>query len=522
MTTSFPILSWLLGLPLAGTLTIAVMPKERVDLIRRVSMLFALAGFALALLVFWQFDPAVKGVQFAEKSAWIEAWGVNYYLGVDGISLLLVLLTSFLSPFSIFATRHMIADRCKGFLISLQVLQLGMLGALLALDLLFFYVFWEVMLIPMLFIIGIWGGQRRIYASIKFFLYTMAGSLLMLVALTAVFLIHEKQTGIATADIFELYKTAIPLKAQLWLFSIFALAFAIKVPMFPFHTWLPDAHVEAPTIGSVILAAVLLKMGVYGFMRFAYPLFPEAAAVLSPLIAVLAVIGIIYGALVAMVQDDVKKLIAFSSVSHLGYVMLGLAALDVTATAGSVLQMINHGISTGMLFFLVGMIYDRRHTRLIADFGGIAKVVPWYAVFFLIATLASIGLPGTNGFVGEFLILLGTFKSRSLPVLFEYHYAGVVLSILAACGVILGAVYMLWMVQRVFFGPLEKVENRALRDVNMREVSILLPFVAVIFLTGVFPQVFLSKVTPSIQSFVEDMRLKTHVAAGQKPGVKGL
>jgi NADH-quinone oxidoreductase subunit M len=393
----------------------------------------------------------------------------------------------------------------------LQLLQVGMLGAFLAVDVFLFYVFWELMLIPMYFIIGIWGGQRRIYAAVKFFLFTLFGSLLMLVAILYVYFTYESQTGTPTTDLFRLYHTALPVETQIWLAGAFALAFAIKVPMFPFHTWLPDAHVEAPTAGSVILAAVLLKMGTYGFVRFAFPLFPAATPVLVPVIAVLAVVGIIYGALVAMVQPDVKKLVAFSSVSHLGFVMLGIAALTPTAVTGGLLQMVNHGISTGMLFLLIGVIYERRHTRLISEFGGLAKRMPIYALCFLIATLASIGLPGTNGFVGEFLVLIGTFNSEALPTLFGSEYAGMILAAIAGLGVILGAVYMLWMVQRVFFGPLNNPQNEKLKDLSARELVVLVPLILVVFLIGIFPNIFLSRVEPSITAFVEDIHKRAQV-----------
>jgi len=363
-------------------------------------------------------------------------------------------------------------------------------SAFVALNLFLFYIFWEAMLIPMYFIIGIWGGPRRIYAAVKFFLYTLFGSLLMLVAILYIYFLHMQQFGFYSFDLFDLYRCHLAFGAERLLFLAFGLSFAIKVPMFPFHTWLPDAHVEAPTAGSVILAGVLLKMGTYGFLRFSMPLFPEATAYFYPLIAVLALIGIIYGALVAMVQPDVKKLVAYSSVSHLGFVMLGLAVLNVPGVEGSVLQMVNHGLSTGALFIIVGMIYDRRHTRLISDFGGLSKAMPVYAAFFMIVTLSSIGLPGLNGFVGEFLILLGTFKKS----------AG--LAVLAASGVILAAVYMLWMFQRAMFGPLDKEENKSLKDLNVREIATLVPIVVMIVWIGIYPQTFLRKMDRSVEGFL--------------------
>jgi len=511
MDLGFPILSSVLWLPLLGALVILLVPRSKPMLVRNLTLGVSLVDLALALVLFFQFDADQTGLQFVEKHTWIESLGIAYYLGIDGISLLLVVLTAFLAPIAILSTYKAVEQRVKGFMFSMQLLQVGMLGAFLALDVFLFYVFWELMLIPMYFIIGIWGGPRRIYAAVKFFLFTLLGSVLMLVAILVVFFSHHAQTGVYTADLFQLYGTSLTVTMQMFMFAAFALAFAIKVPMFPFHTWLPDAHVEAPTAGSVILAAVLLKMGTYGFVRFAFPLFPEAAVQFTPLIAILAVVSIIYGALVAMVQKDVKKLVAYSSVSHLGFVMLGIVALNSTAVSGGLLQMINHGISTGMLFLLVGVIYERRHTRMISDFGGIAKPMRWYALCFLIATLASIGLPGTNGFVGEFLVLIGTFNSDALPVIFGSQAAGMVLAAVAGLGVILGAVYMLWMVQRVFFGPLKKPENEKLKDLTLREAVVLIPLILAIFLIGLFPNLFLSKVERSINAFVQDVRERSQV-----------
>jgi NADH-quinone oxidoreductase subunit M len=388
-------------------------------------------------------------------------------------------------------------------MISFLFLETGMVGALVALDLVLFYVFWEVMLIPMYLLIGVWGDpKRRIYAAVKFFIYTMAGSVLMLVAILALYFINLTSTGVATFDVLELYKTVIPVGTQYWLFGAFAVAFAIKVPMFPFHTWLPDAHTEAPTAGSVILAGVLLKMGTYGFIRFAMPLFPRAAMALLPLICVLAIIGIIYGALVSMMQADLKRLVAFSSVSHLGYVMLGMFALNMQGVEGSIYQMLNHGVSTGSLFLLVGMIYERRHTRMIADFGGLSKVMPVFAVIFMIVTLSSIGLPGTNGFVGEFLILLGAFRSNT------------VYGVAAATGVILGAAYMLWMFQRVMFGEIKNPENMKLKDLNGREIATMVPLVLLIFVMGIYPKLFFSKMDMSVEQFLKGFRAKYEMSMG--------
>ncbi|MBW1808472.1 MAG: NADH-quinone oxidoreductase subunit M [Deltaproteobacteria bacterium] len=512
MQTSFPLLSLLLWLPLIGALLMLLVPRDNPKVIRNLALIISLADLLIALVIFFRFDSNLAGPQFVEKWSWISSLGVSYYLGIDGISLLLVMLTAFLAPIAILSTYKAVDDRVKGFMFSILLLQVGMLGAFLALDVFFFYIFWELMLIPMYFIIGIWGGARRIYAAIKFFLFTLFGSLLMLVAILVVFFTHHAQTGIYTADLLQLYNTGLSSTTQLWLFAAFAVAFAIKVPMFPFHTWLPDAHVEAPTAGSVILAAVLLKMGTYGFIRFAFPLFPRAAIEFVPIIAILAVVGIIYGALVAMVQKDVKKLIAYSSVSHLGFVMLGIVALTPAAVSGGLLQMINHGISTGLLFLLVGIIYERRHTREISEFGGLAKQMPWYATCFMIATLASIGLPGTNGFIGEFLVLIGTFNSDALPFIFGSSSAGYILATVAGLGVILGAVYMLWMVQRVFFGPLKNPKNQKLKDLSLREAIVMLPLILLIFLIGLFPNLLLGRMEKSINSFIKDVRERSRIA----------
>ncbi|MEK6563255.1 MAG: NADH-quinone oxidoreductase subunit M, partial [Candidatus Binatota bacterium] len=364
------------------------------------------------------------------------------------------------------------------------------LGAFVALDLFLFYVFWEVMLVPMYFLIGVWGGPRRIYAALKFVLFTMAGSLLMLVAIIYLATRNSQVTQVLTFDLLKIYNLQLPYEEQIWLFLAFALSFAIKVPLFPFHTWLPDAHVEAPTAGSVILAGVLLKLGTYGFLRFAIPLFPEAALAAAPFIIALAVIGIVYGAMVAMMQADLKKLVAYSSVSHLGFVMLGLFAFNLQGIQGAIYQMLNHGLSTGALFLIVGMIYERRHTRMIDDFGGLWKQMPIFSAFFLVVTLSSIGLPGLNGFVGEFLILLGSFQAS------PFWTAG------AASGVVLGAIYMLWMFRRVMFGPLSRPENQSLKDMETREIVMLVPIIALIFFMGIYPQPFLSRMKPAVELIV--------------------
>jgi NADH-quinone oxidoreductase subunit M len=488
-------LSWIIFLPLAAAGVILLLPKEKSGWIRSTALLATLLDFALCLVLYFGFDPYTAAPQFVEKRPWIPGIGSSYHVGVDGISFWLVVLTAFLGPLCILASWAPIQKRVKEYHFSFLFLQTGILGVFCALDLVLFYVFWEVMLVPMYLLIGVWGGPRRIYAAVKFFLYTMVGSLLMLVAILWIYF-HSADpvTGARTFDLLQIYGLDKPaFSAQIWLFLAFGLAFAIKVPMFPFHTWLPDAHVEAPTAGSVILAGVLLKMGTYGFLRFAIPLFPDAARHFVPLVSVLAIIGIIYGALVSMVQPDMKKLVAYSSVSHLGFVMLGMFAFNQQGVSGSIYQMLNHGVSTGALFFLVGVIYDRRHTRMIADFGGLARVMPRYAVVFVIVALSSIGLPGLNGFVGEFLILLGTFKAHPVYAVF------------AATGVIFAAVYLLWMIQRVFYGPLDKPENQDLQDLTLREKWVLYPLVVMIVWMGVHPQTFLSKMEVSVRVFLENL-----------------
>jgi len=501
-----PILSLLIFFPLVGAGVLLFIKKENLGALRTVAFIISIVEFAFSLPLFFAFDTTTAAMQFVESTWWVQAYGISYKVGIDGISLLLVLLTTFLTVLCILCSWSAITFRVKEYMISFLFLETGMLGALVALDLILFYVFWEVMLIPMYLLIGVWGDpKRRIYAAVKFFLFTMAGSVLMLIAILALYFINLKATGKATFDVLELYKATIPIQTQYWLFGAFALAFAIKVPMFPFHTWLPDAHTEAPTAGSVILAGVLLKMGTYGFIRFAIPLFPNAAYDLLPIVSSLAIIGIIYGALVSMMQADLKRLVAFSSVSHLGYVMLGMFAFNMQGVEGSLYQMLNHGVSTGALFLMVGMIYERRHTRMIADFGGLSKVMPIYATFFMIVTLSSIGLPGTNGFVGEFLILLGAFRSN------------VLYGVLATTGVVLGAAYMLWMFQRVMFGVIKKPENEKLKDLNGREIATLVPMVVLIFLMGIYPKLFFSKMDVTVEKFLEDFRGKVGMKAEAPP-----
>ena len=497
MNTTFPLLSSLIFLPLIGALLLAMAPRTNARFIKVAALLITLVEFFLSLPLFFSFNEQTTAMQFTEHREWFPEWGISYYLGIDGISMLLVMLTPFLTILCVLCSWKSIEARIKEYYISFLFLETAMVGALCALDLVLFYIFWELMLVPMYLLIGVWGGPKRIYAAIKFFLFTMVGSVLMLLAILALYFHYGDQTGVYTFNVLELYKASIPVTKQYWLFAAFALSFAIKVPMFPFHTWLPDAHTEAPTAGSVILAGVLLKMGTYGFLRFAIPLFRDAAFAAVPLMSTLAVIGIIYGAVMCIMQTDLKRLIAYSSVSHLGYVMLGIFAFNMQGLEGGIYQMLNHGISTGGLFLIVGMIYDRRHTRMIADFGGLSKVMPKLAVFFMIVTLSSIALPGTNGFVGEFLILLGAFRSN------------IVFALLAATGVILGAVYMLWMFQRVMFGQLTKEANKSLTDLTKRETAILCAIVFFVFLMGLYPQAFFKKMNASAAGYLSFLQVKT-------------
>ncbi|RMD81092.1 MAG: NADH-quinone oxidoreductase subunit M [Candidatus Dadabacteria bacterium] len=471
--------------PALGSLAVAAVPPGADKALRRTALLVSFVPFVLALVAWARFDPADGGFQLIERTVWIERFGISYFLGIDGISLLLVLLTVFLTPLVVLSAPDTIHHRLKGYLVAMLLLETTMLGTLVALDALLFYVFWEAMLVPMFLIIGIWGGERRVYAAIKFLLFTMVGSLPMLAALVYM-AIRTGDGGQMSFAITDFYGLALSPTAQAWACSALALAFAIKVPMWPLHTWLPDAHVEAPTGGSVILAGVLLKMGTYGFVRFVMPLFPDVVPVLMPWIGGLAVVGIVYGALVAMVQPDLKKLVAYSSVSHLGFVMLGLASLNAVGVEGAVYQMLNHGLSTGALFLLVGMIYERRHTRLIAEFGGLWKQLPVYAACFLVIMLSSAGLPGLNGFVGEFLIIVGAFRTQPA------------LAAVAATGVILGAVYLLWMYQRVMFGPLDNPANRSLSDLSRREIAVLVPILVMVIVMGVYPKPFLGLMHSSV------------------------
>lgn len=494
---TLPILTSLVVLPAAGAVLLLLVPNRdgaRNGVIRWMTLAASLAVFALSLVLWWMFEPGRADFQFVERAAWIPSFGIDYHLGVDGISLFLVVLTAFLTPLALISSWESIGRKVKEFSFFMLLLESSMIGVFLSLDLFLFYVFWDAMLIPMYFLIGVWGYERRIYAAIKFILYTMAGSVLMLVAIITLAYMHAGATGRPTFDLLALYALEVEPRAEMWLFLAFTLAFAIKVPLFPFHTWLPDAHVEAPTAGSVILAGVLLKMGTYGLVRFSMPLFPSAAAAFAPYLAAAAVVGIVYGALVAMVQPDLKKLVAYSSVSHLGFVVLGIAAMNVQGVQGAVYQMLNHGVSTGALFLIVGMLSDRRHTRLISEFGGLKTVMPRLSAAFLIITLSSIGLPGLNGFVGEFLILLGAWGWNPM-------YAW-----LAASGVVLSAVYMLWMFQRVNYGEITNEENRALPDLTGREKWVLLPAVVMAIVMGVVPALFLRPMEPSVRNLVEQVR----------------
>ena len=438
--------------------------------------------------------------------AWIDRFGIHYDLMMDGISMPLVVLTALLLPIVFLGSWVGITSHWKGYAASFFLLTTGMLGTLLAHDLFLFYIFWELMLVPMYLIIGIWGGKRRIYAAVKFFLYTMAGSLPMLLAILWLAWTHQQLAGVWSFAFSDIFSLALPAEQQFWLFAAFALAFAIKVPLFPFHTWLPDAHVEAPTGGSVILAGVLLKLGTYGLLRFALPLFPHAALKMQPLLIALSVIGILYGALVAWRQEDMKRLVAYSSVAHLGFVVLGLAAFDLLAWQGSLIQMINHGLSTGALFLLVGMLYDRRHTKLFSEFGGLAKVMPWYAFFLVFSALASVGMPGLNGFVGEFLILAGAYKAGQIwPVVF------------ASFGVVLAAVYLFKMLHETLWGPVTHDENRQLNDLSLREIALMVPLCILMLVMGLFPNLFLKPSKAALESTLNDFRQTIEAPAPEQP-----
>jgi len=487
--TFFP----LIGIPLV--LALSLLYRESEEHMKIGALIVSIIEFLISIPLYTNFKIGFAGMQFEVEHPWIQSLGISYHLGIDGISLFLVLLTTFIMPITILSSWHSIHKGMREFLIVILTIETALIGTFTALDMVLFFVFWEAVLIPMYFIIGIWGAERRIYAAIKFFIYTALGSALMLVAILYLYFAHIDQFGTPSMNVLDFYKLNIPYfgitSPQGLVFLAFSLAFAIKIPMFPLHTWLPDAHVEAPTAGSVILAAILLKMGTYGFLRFSLPLFPQATMDFLPVISVIAIIGIIYGAMVAFAQNDLKKLVAYSSVSHLGLVMLGILVLNVQGVEGGIYQMLNHGLSTGALFIIVGMIYERRHTKLIAEFGGISKVMPVFAIFFMLAALSSIGLPLLNGFIGEFLILIGAFR-------WNYIY-----SALGATGMILGAIYMLWAYQRVMFGPLESSENKALRDLSLREIMVFLPIVLMFFVMGVYPKPFLSRMEPTVEALLK-------------------
>jgi NADH-quinone oxidoreductase subunit M len=503
------LLSAIVFLPIGGAIAVLFMPRQSHALLRWSTLGLMLATLVVSLPLLR--IPMGRTYHFNEDVVWIARYGIHYHVAVDGISLWLVLLTVFITPIATYASFGPIQSRIKDWCFALLLLEGGMLGSFLAMDLFLFYVFWEVMLVPMYVMIGVWGGANRIRSAVKFFLYTFFGSVLMLGAILYVaYAYAQANSGVPSFDYFELQRLMLPRHVQLWLWAAFTLAFVIKVPMFPVHTWLPDAHTEAPTAGSVLLAAVMLKMGTYGYLRFSMGLFPEASAEFAANLAGVAVLGgIIYGALCAWKQDDVKRLIAYSSVAHLGYVMLGLFALTAASIEGGVLQMVNHGISTGMLFLLFGVIYDRRHTRHIEDFGGLAKPMPVYAALFIIATLASVGLPGTNGFIGEFMVITGTATSSHLG-----RFAGVQ-AMGAAMGVVLGAIYMLMVVQKLFFGPITHEENRRLPDLSARELVSLAPLAMMVFVIGLFPNIFLSQIKGAAARVADDF--ESRVEANPAP-----
>ncbi len=481
-----PILSALIVFPLVAALITAFLPRGNNRIIKGWALLAVAIEFILSLYLLLKFVPNTSDMQFVEQYNWVPQFGISYHVGVDGLSFWMVMLTTFLMLIAIPASFREINNRTKEYFIFFMILEAAMLGVFVALDLFLFYVFWEFSLIPMALIIGIWGHERRIYAAIKFVLFTMSGSLLMLVAIIVLYF----ATGAKTFDLLQLQQMLTPATLQPWLFAAFALAFAIKVPMFPLHTWLPDAHVQAPTAGSIILAGVLLKLGAYGFIRFNLSLFPDAAHQFAPILIVLAIIGIIYGAMVAAVQTDLKSLVAYSSVSHMGFIVLGIFAFSQQALSGAVLQMVNHGLSTGALFLFVGLLYERRHTRLIAEFGGLQKVIPVFSFLFLLVMFSSMGLPGLNGFIGEFLILLGAWSANPIYTIF------------AAIGVILAAIYLLWAYQRTMQGPVSNEKNAHLPDLSRRELALVLALVVFIVLIGVYPNLILAPMQQSVANLL--------------------
>jgi NADH-quinone oxidoreductase subunit M len=504
------LLSAVIFLPTAGAILALFFPRDEGRQHKALALVVSLLTFALSLGLWFGFDLSrgAPEFQFELNQPWIPSLGISYHVGLDGVALLLVMLTTALTPIVVLSAWSAVQERVKEFMIAVLILETAMIGTFAALDLVLFYVFWEAVLIPMYLLIGVWGSANRLYATIKFFVYTFVASVLMLVAILYVYFHDGRSFDYVTAR----QALQVTAEAQRWLFLAFALAFAVKVPMFPVHTWLPDAHTEAPTAGSVILAGVLLKMGTFGFFRYALPLFPEAALAFRPALAALAVVGIVYGAFMSMVQKDMKRLVAYSSVSHMGFVMLGLAALSAEGLTGSVYQMLNHGVSTGSLFLLVGMLYERRHTRLISEYGGIAKQVPWLSAAFVVVTLSSVGLPGTNGFVGEFLILSGTWLAR-LQGASWYSAVG-------ATGVILGAVYMLWLVEKVFYGKIGNEENRHLPDLSVREWFVLAPMVVLIVVMGLAPQPFLNPIRAPVERMLVRFQAAEQRLQREQPGRK--
>ena len=489
----FPLLSLMIFLPALGAILLLFIKNDAAA--RWIAFAFSMAEIVLCVPLLLNFDSSIPHMQFGESAPWIAAWNINYRIGVDGISVLFVALTALLTTISIMVSWTAVQDRVREFMVAMLFLEAAIIGVFVSLDLFLFYIFWEAMLIPMYLLIGVWGGPNRLYAAIKFFLYTLVGSVLMLVAIIAVYFAAGH-----TFDVLALMNYKFSYTFQMVAFAAFFAAFAVKVPMFPVHTWLPDAHVEAPTAGSIILAGILIKMGAYGFLRFSLPFFPDAALSWTPAIMVLSVIAIIYGAYMAFAQTDFKKLIAYSSVSHMGFVTLGIFALNLQGLEGGILQMLNHGVSTGALFLAVGVIYERTHTRLIADYGGIAARVPVYATFLLIITLSSIGLPGTNGFIGEFTILLGAF-------LHAKPYAAI-----ASLGIILGAGYMLWLYQRIAFGRITNPHNEHLADMNLREVAAALPLVALVFIIGLYPNAAFDVMHTSVSNLIQHVNAKAQSA----------
>jgi NADH-quinone oxidoreductase subunit M len=483
-------LSLILFTPLAGAALLLFVNKQNANAIRWIANLFAFAGFVVSVPLWFWYNPANPEFQFVERMPWIPSVGADYFLGVDGLAVLLILLTTMMGTIATLSSWAAIEERVKEYYIFLLVLQTGMLGAFMSLDFLLFFLFWEVMLVPMYFLIGIWGSANRLYSAIKFFLYTLVGSVVMLLGILALYFYNHSVTGVYTFDVTQFHRLNVPFNLQWWVFLAFFLGFAIKVPMFPFHTWLPDAHTDAPTAGSVILAAVLLKMGTYGFLRFSLPILPEASRHFVPMMVLLSIIGIVYGALVALAQKDWKRLVAYSSVSHMAMVMLGMFALNPVGITGSIVQQLNHGISTGALFLLVGVVYERRHTREISEYGGLSKVMPVYAAVFLIMTMSSIGLPALNGFIGEFLILQGVFVASKMWAAF------------AASGVVLGAAYMLYLYQRTMFGKIENPKNETLLDLSQREFATFAPLLILAVWIGIYPAPFLRRLETSVRHIV--------------------